>query len=99
MKLRSRIVFAELGQQRVLKKHFGCEWNRHVFAIKGKRLVSPGVRRQELADSCSDWTEEPSVGLDLGCAAQTGWARNPDWTLCKHLGSQPLTPSIHFVHL
>lgn len=56
--------------------------NRYVFAIKGKSLVSPGVCRQEVADSCSDWTEEPSVELNLGCAAQTSCDPNLGWTLC-----------------
>lgn len=78
MKLRSGLIFAELGQRRALNKHFGFEWNHDVFAIKGKGLVSRSGSRQEVADSCSDWTEEPSVGLDLGCAAQTGWDPNPD---------------------
>lgn len=71
MRLTRTTISTDLGLQQELHKCFGSEWNRDVFAIKGKGLVSPGVSRQEVADSCSDWTEELSVGLDLGCAAQT----------------------------
>lgn len=82
MVLKGTALFTELKQQREVNKYFGSEWNRYVFAIKGKSLVSSGVCRQEVADSCSDWTEEPSVELNLGCAAQTSWDPNLGWTLC-----------------